>query len=76
LSGFMISFVIVFGLTHLVLYAIYGLYYTIILCFIIPFVSSFTVFYLSLVAFPLFAQAYKEGLPLNGNSENKIQTNL
>lgn len=76
LSGFLISFVIVFGLTHLVLYAIYGLYYTIILCFIIPFVSGFTVFYLSLVAFPLFAQAYKEGLPLNGNSENKIQTNL
>jgi hypothetical protein len=75
LSGFLISFVIVFGLSHLVLYAIYGLYYTIILCFIIPFVSSFAVFYLLLVAFPLFAQAYKEGLPLNENTENKIPTN-
>lgn len=62
LSGFLISFVIIFGLSHLVLYAIYGLYYTIILCFIIPFVSSFGVFYLSLVAFPMFAQAYKEGI--------------
>jgi hypothetical protein len=74
LSGFLISFVIVFGLSHLVLYAIYGLYYTIILCLIIPFVSSFGVFYLSLVSFPLFAQAYKEGLPLSENTENKIET--
>jgi hypothetical protein len=76
LSGFLISFVIVFGLTHLVLYAIYGLYYTIILCFIIPFFSGFGVFYLSLVAFPLFAQAYKEGVPSNGNKEDIIQINL
>jgi len=74
LSGFLISFVIVFGLSHLVLYAIYGFYYTIILCLIIPFVSSFGVFYLSLVSFPLFAQAYKEGLPLSENTENKIET--
>jgi hypothetical protein len=75
LSGFLISFVIVFGLSHLVLYAIYGLYYTIILCFIIPFVSSFGMFYLLLVAFPLFAQAYKEGLSSNEKNENKIQAN-
>jgi len=76
LSGFLISFVIVFGLTHLVLYAIYGLYYTIILCIIIPFISSFGVFYLSLVTFPIFAKAYKEGSLSTGEKENKIQPNV
>ncbi len=62
-SGFLLAFIIAFGIIQLLFLAIYLLYYTVILCFVLPFASCLISFYIVIVIFPLFAQAYKEGMP-------------
>lgn len=62
-SGFFLAFVMAFGIIQLLFMAIYLLYYSVILCILLPFVSCLVSFYIGIVGFPLFAQAYKEALP-------------
>jgi hypothetical protein len=59
--NFFIAFIFLFGLSQFALYMSYGLYYTIILSLIIPFLYAILGFYLTIIAMPIFAQAYREG---------------
>ncbi|OJX38278.1 MAG: hypothetical protein BGO78_09720 [Chloroflexi bacterium 44-23] len=65
LAGFLFVFIVAVGFTQILTVVVYLAYYTVILCIIVPFIASFFGFYTTLVTFPLFAQAYKEGLPEN-----------
>lgn len=61
---FLVCFIFLFGLAQLVFYAGYALYFTLILIMLIPFVYSFIGMYLIIVAMPMFAKAYRDGLSL------------
>lgn len=62
-AGFIFTFIIAMGLSQILMLTIYLIAYSIILSFLVPFLASFASFYMILVMFPLFAQAYREGLP-------------
>jgi hypothetical protein len=61
LGGFILALVISGGLYMVMIFAIQILYLTLILCILAPFLMMFALTYLTLVAFALFAQAYKDG---------------
>jgi hypothetical protein len=62
--GYFIAWVIVFGLYGILSFCIALLYYTIVLCCLMPIVAAPIVFYVGLVATPLFGQSYREGVAL------------
>ncbi len=64
-SGFVFTFIVAMGLSQILMIVIYLVMYSLILSFLVPFLASFLGFYMTLIIFPLFAQAYKEGLPQN-----------
>jgi hypothetical protein len=62
--GYGISFVIVAGLVAVLYTAIMLLYYSVVLCCIVPFVAAPIGFYLSLVSAATFGQTYRESVTL------------
>jgi hypothetical protein len=72
LIGFLIAFIFVFGLAQIIFYAAYFLYWTMVACLILPLLYCFCSMYLSTVCMPLFAEAYKEGRPLNQQTEDSL----
>ncbi len=59
---FCIAFIFLFGMSNLLLYTSYGLLYTLILCMMIPIFYAIFGFYLTIIAMPIYAQAYRAGL--------------
>lgn len=61
-TGFLLAFVLLMGLTMIGSFIFQILYFTIILCCLLPLVLSAFSMYLSLIASTLFAGAYYDGL--------------
>ncbi len=62
LLGFFISMVILLGLVMVAQFLVQLLYFTIFLCCIIPFVLSPVLFYITIIAAPLFGRSYLDGV--------------
>lgn len=62
LSGFLLSTVILFGLWMVFMFLVQILYVTVCLCCLIPVIMGPAGFYLALVGYTLYAQAYRTGL--------------
>ncbi|MGQ9683681.1 MAG: DUF4013 domain-containing protein [Anaerolineae bacterium] len=60
--GFLVAWIVSLGLYSLWGLATALLYYSCVLCVLVPFVSAVAGFYLGLVAAALFGQAYREGV--------------
>jgi len=58
--GYLIAFVIVFGLYFILSFVMMMAYYTIILCFLVPFLAAPIFFYLAVISATLFGQTYRE----------------
>jgi len=61
-TGFLLAFVIIMGITMIGSFIFQILYFTIILCCLIPLVLSAYSMYLSLISLTLFSQAYSYGV--------------
>ncbi|MCK6626441.1 MAG: DUF4013 domain-containing protein [Anaerolineae bacterium] len=62
LSGYVITYVLMFGFWMVLSFAIQILYFTVIFCCLLPFVMAFIMMYLMIIASILFAQAYRTGV--------------
>jgi hypothetical protein len=62
LSGYILAIAILFGMYALLLMAVYILYFTVVLCFLIPFAICIIVYLLGAMGFSLFAVAYRDGV--------------
>ncbi|HEX7434765.1 MAG TPA: DUF4013 domain-containing protein [Anaerolineaceae bacterium] len=62
LGGFILSYLIIIGLSMIYTLAVQALYFTFILCWIIPILAGVFGFYLYLISSAIFAQAYRMGL--------------
>lgn len=62
IGGFLIALILAAGIYMGVGLAMEILYFTIVLCLLIPFLMSFIAGYILIIANVLFAQAYREGL--------------
>ena len=60
--GFLVAWVVTLGLYSLYGFAAALLYYSCVLCVLVPFVGAAAGFYLGLVTAALFGQAYREGV--------------
>ena len=69
LSGFLLSYLLLFGAVYVFSFAIQILYLTIILCFLLPFVMAFFGTYLGFVSSALIGQAYGVGVEKVGANE-------
>ena len=61
LWGFMVAFILMFGLYYLYYMLVVVVAYSFVLAIAVPFLSAFASFYLGLLFMPLMAQAYYEG---------------
>ena len=61
-TGFLFAFVIIMGISMIGSFIFQILYFTIILCCLIPLILSAFSMYLSLVSMTLYAQAYSDGV--------------
>ncbi len=62
LGGFILAMVLLLGVYAISILAIYVLYFSIILCFLVPFAMIFTTFLLVVLHFSLSAVAYRDGM--------------
>ena len=62
LGGFLIAMILTAGLYMGVMLTVQILYFTIVLCILVPFLMAFVIGYLLIVANVLFAQAYGEAI--------------
>ena len=62
--GYLIAFIMVFGLYYVLSFAVMIAYFTVILCFLIPFLAAPITFYLALISAALFGQTYRESQDL------------
>jgi hypothetical protein len=76
LPGYIISWVITAGLISLVYFGTFMLYYTIILCCLIPFLSAIIGFYSSLVCASVFGEVYRESESLLEQRSYSNETRL
>jgi len=61
--GFIVAIIFMFGFYFFLMMAFSALYYSIILCFILPLAMAPLSFLMGLWTIPLFAQAYRESMP-------------
>jgi hypothetical protein len=61
LSGYLISYVLILGFWMVLNFAMQILYFTVVLCCLIPFMTISVLMYLMIIASVLFAQAYRAG---------------
>jgi hypothetical protein len=62
LAGFFLTQVLLLGVYAISIFAIYALYFSIILCFLVPFAMILTTFLLVVLHFSLSAVAYRDGV--------------
>jgi hypothetical protein len=62
LGGFFVTIILAGGLYMVMMIAVQILYFTIVLCILLPFLMAFVYAYLTIVSFTLFARAYREGM--------------
>jgi hypothetical protein len=62
--GYLIAFVIIFGLYFVLSFTFMIAYFTVILCFLIPFLAAPITYYLALISAALFGQTYRESQEL------------
>jgi len=62
LGGFLISFLVVFGVSFVAIMASEFLYFTLILCCLVPIILSCVTFYISLISYSLYGKAYRAGI--------------
>lgn len=62
--GFIVAIIFMFGFYYFLMMAFAVLYYSIILCFILPLAMAPLSFLMGLWTIPLFAQAYREAMPI------------
>lgn len=62
LGGFLLAMVLLLGVYATLILGIYVLYFSIILCFLVPFAMIFTTFLLVVLQFSLSAVAYRDGV--------------
>jgi hypothetical protein len=60
-GGFILSMIIAGGLYMVLIFAIQIVYITIILCFLVPFLMSAAMTYMTIITFALFGKAYRDG---------------
>ena len=63
--GYFIAWVVMVGLGAMLGFMIMAAYYSFVLCCLIPFVSAFVAFYLSLVGAALFGVTYRESVEIH-----------
>lgn len=63
--GFMVAIIFLFGFYYLMMMVFSALYLSIVLCLAIPFALAPLSFLMGLWTIPLFAQAYREAMPLS-----------
>ncbi|MCB0209213.1 MAG: DUF4013 domain-containing protein [Anaerolineae bacterium] len=61
LAGFLISYILLFGLFMVLSFVMNLLYYTIILCCLVPFITAAVSLYMMIIGSVLFAEAYRDG---------------
>jgi hypothetical protein len=66
--GYFITWTVAYGVAGILMITLAVLYYSVILCCIIPFLTAPITFYLSLVSMALFGQTYRESVALSGAS--------
>lgn len=79
LLGFFISIVILLGLVMVTQFLVQFLYFTIFLCCLIPFVLSPVLFYITIIAAPLFGRNYLEGVaacPGDQAQQNAVEPSI
>jgi hypothetical protein len=69
LGGFILSYLIIIGVSMIYTLAVQALYFTFILCCTIPILAGIFGFYLYLISSEIFAQAYRLGLETNQNKD-------
>ncbi|MCB0195260.1 MAG: DUF4013 domain-containing protein [Anaerolineae bacterium] len=62
MAGFLISYVLLFGLFMLLSFVMNIFYFTIILCCFVPFISAAISIYMMIIGSVLFAEAYRDGV--------------
>lgn len=62
LAGYLIAYALILGIWMVLSFAMQILYFTIVLCCLVPFVTIFVVMYMMVIGSVLFAQAYREGI--------------
>lgn len=62
ITGFLLSYVIVMGVWFVMTFVVQFLYFTIVLCCLVPFAFSILIAYVMLVSSALFACAYRDGV--------------
>lgn len=60
-SGYLMAYVIILGLWMALTFALQILYFTVVLCCLVPFVLSFIMMYVLIIGSVLFGQAYQVG---------------
>ena len=60
-SGFMIALIIIIGVYALLMIGVQILYMTLVLCFLIPFVTAPVTFYIGLITYALLGEVYRVG---------------
>ena len=61
-SGYILATAIVMGLAYLVAFVLMALYYSVVLCIVVPFAGSFVTFVIGAVSFSLYAVTYRDGV--------------
>ena len=67
--GYFVAWVVVFGLSMVLNFGTMLLYYTIVLCCLMPIVDAPILFYVGLVAAAIFGQTYREGVALQADED-------
>lgn len=62
LAGYLVVFMLMFGMTFAFLWIVEFLYMTLILCIMLPFLVGFMGFIITAASFSLYAVAYREGV--------------
>ena len=60
-SGFMVALIIVIGVYALLIFGLQILYMTLVLCFLIPFVTAPVTFYIGLITYAALGEVYRVG---------------
>ncbi len=61
-SGFLLALVIQYGISMALIWAAYAFYFTVVLCFLMPFALVAAAFLMSVIHFSLIAVTYRDGV--------------
>ncbi len=62
LAGYLLAYVLILGCWMVLSFAMQILYFTVVLCCLVPFIMTFLVMYTMIIGSVLFAQAYQAGV--------------